>query len=497
MDERTKRIMDQRPAGYLLASVFGVITGIILCISGIMGLKWLIAAVLGVTGFFALFAFTKEYRYSFLLLAILALPFRLDFHLIFKETPFAQLKGLPVTLFDVIVTILFVYWIIQLMLRKEKFCIFPSISFPALAYILLAAISAFRSEDGVLSFCMLFLIVKGYLIFIYFANNIKTRNQIGLIVTALAVGVFIQSCLGILQHFTGGTLGLEIFGEGERAFRTARIGYKAISRVGGTIGDPNSLAMFLNFLLPPILSMSFTRIPLRYRMIFALVFVLGGITEIFTLSRGGWISLSFGSIIVLYGVFKGKLKSRVKSFAMMTVSIGLIAFILVGAFQDVRDRLFKDDYGSAYSRIPMIKVALNMIEENPVTGVGLNNYATVMNKYDRTRQSISYNFQYPVHNAFLLIAGESGLLALISFLLILYGAAHKGFRFFLLEDRFLCILGIGFTSSILTWIVHAQFKMDFAGADIPLWLSLGMVAALHRMITAKENIPSRSPVSQQ
>ena len=44
-----------------------------------------------------------------------------------------------------------------------------------------------------------------------------------------------------------GSDGLEIFGEGERAFRTAIAGSESISRVGGTIGSANSLAMYLNF----------------------------------------------------------------------------------------------------------------------------------------------------------------------------------------------------------------------------------------------------------
>ena len=457
--------------------------------SGVMGLKCLAAAILGLTGFYVFFALTREYRLCFLLLAILAFPFRLDFHLIFKETPFAQVKGLPITLFDVIVAILLVYWVVQLMLRQERLRFFPSLSFPALTYILMAAISAFRSDDRVLSFCMLFLIIKGYLIFLYFANNIKTRNEVGLIMAALALGVFAQSCLGVLQYLSGGTLGLEIFGESERAFRTAHVGYRAISRVGGTIGDPNSLAMYLNFILPPILSMLFTDVSLKYRMLFALVFVLGGITEIFTLSRGGWIALSFGSVIVLYGVFKGRLKSRLKSIIMLSISGVFVVCVLLGSSQNVRDRLFRDDYGSAQSRIPMIQVALNVIEANPITGVGLNNYATVMNKYDRTHSSITYNFPYPVHNAFLLIAGESGLLALLSFLLILLGAARKTYSFFLLEDRFLCLLGIGFFGSILAWAVHAQFKMDFAGVNIALWFSIGMVVALHGMLPPKCHEP--------
>ena len=109
-----------------------------------------------------------------------------------------------------------VYWILQLSLKRQKFYFFSGISFPALAYILLAGISILQAEDKLLSFCVLYLIIKGYLVFLYFANNIKNKNELMLIISALALVIFLQGVVGSLQYFGGSTLGFGIIGETKR-----------------------------------------------------------------------------------------------------------------------------------------------------------------------------------------------------------------------------------------------------------------------------------------
>jgi len=205
------------------------------------------------------------------------------------------------------------------------------------------------------------------------------------------------------------------------------------------------------------------------------------------MSRGGWMALTFGTVVALYGVFRLRFGSGAKSFLAVGLTTVLTAALILAVFTDVRHRLLKSDYGSAYSRIPMMKVALNVIKEKPFTGVGLNNYSTVMNRYDNTRENISYTFPFPVHNAFLIIASESGLLALFCFLIILSVTFIKALKFFQKGgDRFLSFVGIGWICGILTWVIHAQFKMDFAGIRPGLWFAIAMVIAIHQILFADQ-----------
>jgi len=464
----------------LLTVILGLLTAMGLVVAGQRGTKWLVAVILGLIFFYGLLIATRNFKQFFLALSVFCLPIRLNVHLIYKMTPYAQHKGLAISLFDILFVCLFLYWLFQLLLRHQKFRFYPTITIPAMAYLALAGISAFFSQDTTLSFAMFINLSRGFIIFIYFANNVRSEKEVRLIVAMLMCGVLIQFLVGSLQYVTGGTLGLTLFGEGDRAFRTTLAGASALSRVGGTIGSANSLAMYLNLMLPVIFSFVFVRIQSPFRWIAAIVFILGGLTEILTMSRGGWVALTVAVVIVLYGVFKKQYQSRIKSYVLTMTIILLITFPVIFAFVDVQKRLFEDDYGAAYGRLPQMKVAFNIIAHHPFTGIGLNNYSTVMNRYDRTREMKTYQFPYPVHNAFLLIAAESGLPALFCFIFVFIGIFRKAVLFFKSNEQVLSILGIGSFCGIITWLIHAQFRMDYANTF--LWFSMGLFLGIYQLL---------------
>ena len=470
---------------FILTVILGLLTAMGLVIAGSRGTKWLVAVIFAITFFYGLLIVTRNFRQFFLALAVFCLPIRLNVHLIYKMTIYSQHKGLAISLFDIIFVSLFLYWLLQLLLRRQKVKFYPSITVPALAYLTLAGISAFFSQDKILSFAMFINLLRGFIIYIYFANNVHSEKETRLIVVMLMSGVLIQFMVGTLQYFTGGTLGLTLFGEGDRAFRTTMAGAAALSRVGGTIGSANSLAMYLNLMLPIIFSFIFIRTKSIFRWIAGIIFILGGLTEVLTMSRGGWVALTAAVMIVLYGTFKKRYQSRFKAYVLTMTLILLITLPVIGMFVDVQKRLFEDDYGAAYGRIPQMKVAFNIIAHHPFSGIGLNNYTTVMNRYDRTRENKSYQFPYPVHNTFLLIAAESGLPALFCFVLVFVGILKKAALFFKSNDQFLSILGIGSFGGILTWLVHAQFRMDYANTF--LWFSMGLFVALNQLVLSQQN----------
>ena len=70
--------------------------------------------------------------------------------------------------------------------------------------------------------------------------------------------------------------------------------------------------------------------------------------------------------------------------------------------------------GADAERIAFQSIAANIVETKPLTGVGYNNYVLTMGSY--TEASIP---KFPVHNIFLLVAAETGIIGLVSFLLFL------------------------------------------------------------------------------
>ena len=118
--------MNARPRSYRVDSLFpnltvlflGVGCALTLCIAATQGKKCLTAVILGSIASLSLVVFRKNVKQLFTLVAVFAIPIRLDFHLIFKATEYSQLKGLPVSLFDIAFAVLFLMWVRRLMLRR-------------------------------------------------------------------------------------------------------------------------------------------------------------------------------------------------------------------------------------------------------------------------------------------------------------------------------------------------------------------------------------------
>src|SRR5205823_54255 len=75
-------------------------------------------------------------------------------------------------------------------------------------------------------------------------------------------------------------------------------------------------------------------------------------------------------------------------------------------------RLFGDDRGSAESRIPLMNLAFRIVEDNPVLGVGVNNFTVVMGRY--LTSAFSEGFLFAVHNKYVLFLADTVIGQLIA-----------------------------------------------------------------------------------
>ncbi|MBU2051780.1 O-antigen ligase family protein [Patescibacteria group bacterium] len=78
-------------------------------------------------------------------------------------------------------------------------------------------------------------------------------------------------------------------------------------------------------------------------------------------------------------------------------------------------------------RSQLTNISLKMFQDRPLTGVGLNNFTVVMDRYGYVPATT--RFLQPVHNIYLLILSETGLIGALGFLyLILQGLSLKAFK---------------------------------------------------------------------
>lgn len=232
----------------------------------------------------------------------------------------------------------------------------------------------------------------------------------------LLIAAFYTCLLAIFQFIKKGSIGGMWWFLGERTFSLQTPGIakaiifgQLILRPYATFSHPNVLAGFLALALPLLIyeiekEKNKTSLIIYY---FLLTLFLG--TCFLTFSRTG-ISVALTGFIAAVFVSKKKLISLI---LLLTTTI-LFASHVFGRFQ----ALFQGMEETLFQRQELVKAALSMIKTSPIFGVGLNNFLPSLPFYSAFAKN--QGFFQPVHNTFLLIASETGMIGLFLFAYLIF-----------------------------------------------------------------------------
>ena len=187
----------------------------------------------------------------------------------------------------------------------------------------------------------------------------------------------------------------------------------------GGVFDPNDTAYVLLSLFP--LCLYFIRFNEgAMKRLLALVAFCGAVAAILlTGSRGGMLGL--GAVLLLLFLTKtGGIGKRAKLLIALAL---LSAWLLMQDKMDIQRYLTLADLSSDYNvaesggRFALWQEAINLILEHPILGVGVDSYATAVHQARLLRGADYFRWQ-AVHNSFLQVAVEVGLIGFGIFLLI-------------------------------------------------------------------------------
>ena len=348
-----------------------------------------------------------------------------------------------------------------------------NINLPLLLYLAITAISVTVAQDISLSLFEVFLLLEACLVYFYVASNVKTRQDVLFVVSLLLIACLLESLAMIALKFTG--IPSTLWGAPTHIHidTDAKQGFM---RIGGTVGSSNFAAAYLSISLASAASLLFTNLGRAHKCLALAVLGLGGVALILTFSRGGWMALALSlTLICLLGW-------RRLGFSLKTpIAIILMLGMLYLPFHSaISARLLGDDRGSAESRIPLMKLAFRIIEDNPILGVGANNFTVVMDRY--LTPEFRHGFLFAVHNKYLLVLSETGAVGLLSFLAFLLDALRKGWQCWARQDRLLSPLALGFAAGMAGHMVHMSVDV-FRGRPTQqlLWLIAGLLTAMLRV----------------
>lgn len=481
LEHRNRNFISFRTRNALTQTLVVVVVGIVLGVSVLVlpqvPRQWAGLIILGLLAPFVMLIVGNVQR---LMLAIIAIeiPIQLDKYFFFQE-PMANLGsigGLNISVTTICLCVLYALWFAELMARfvkPERHLLRQSL--PLFAYLVAATLSLWVAQDVQLASFEIFLLFQAFLLYVYLLHAIRTREDVKFLMSMLLVGLIIEGLIMIGARFLGHGLSV--------ASITIRV--DPDGRVGGTVGSPNGAAAYLLLLLTPALSLLLTSVPKRTKMLAVLAFGLGAGALVTTLSRGGWTGFAVSLVLFYFIVMlHGRLSPSLAVISLIVV-MGVALF-----FQgQISDRLFGNDNGSAYARVPLMHIALAMAEDHPLLGVGANNFPLAMKKY--LTPEFDNQWIYTVHNKYLLVWSETGPLALLAFVAFLLITVWRGWQCWQRQDDFLAPLALALTTAVIGVMLHMNVDV-FRGR--PLVQLLCLVAAL---LTAMRSIAINETITQK
>ena len=239
-------------------------------------------------------------------------------------------------------------------------------------------------------------------------------------------------------------------------------------RYGGVFINPNHLASFLICLHPVILVQVLkSGIKHNLRLLFCFVYILMGVAIFLTMSRGGWIGLLIGSMVVLSVRFVRNYRPVTIAALLITFFIGLGIFSFSAKFRSrITSIAVADSADSGMFRIWLWKSAFQMWSDNKLIGAGPGQFQVRFPQY--RPPTIPVNPEY-VHNEYLEILVEYGVLGFVAFSLILYKIIFIPLLFnikylieniILIESNRWCLI-LGCIGGVCSLMVHAIFEFSF------------------------------------
>ena len=422
----------------------------------------LAAAVLAVA------AVVGSLRTVLLALIVVDTPFQLDTNLNWRPeaAEAGATAGLSISLTTAALGVLYALWFARLLSvqRSQAKPTGTRLAWPLLVYVGLSALSLLVASDTELAQFKLFVLVQSLLLFIYLAGTVRSVREVRFIVGALLVAMVAQSVIVFGERFAGLDLafaGLTTSGGSES------------TRVGGTIGSPNTAAAFFAFLLAPAIAVLVSNAGRWSKRFAGLAFVTGLLALVFTESRGGWIAAALALALFVWMAFRrGWLQP---GRAVFLAIAAVVVLVPVGGV--IAERLTADDGGSAASRIPLIQLSLDMIEDQPIQGVGLNNFSTALPGY--AGPEFVGQFLFAAHNKYLLVWAEAGLLALLAFLIFLLVTLRRGWLAGRSTNAYIGPIALALTFAIVGQMVHMTVEIFQSRPQVQLlWLAAGLIAAM-------------------
>ena len=407
-------------------------------------------------------------RRVLLAVVVLETPIQFDryFGHVEADAGLGAVSGFSVSITTVAIVGLYWLWILESMSRsRPPSTVRRKLLVPHALYALMVVLSAVWALSPLVAMYEIAILLHALAILVWVAFNIRTIPELTFVLRLLASAVLLQVAFAVVL----------LAGPSTIEFGPVSI-LRQGSRVEGSIGSPNAYGAYLALMTPVMLAMAIGGAT-KYDRRLGLAGLLGGVTAMVSSgSRGAWVASVVGlGFAVAVGLRRGWLGRRMIARVLLAAAIPsvLLQSVLV-------DRLSQLNNSATQSRFPLMQLAWEMILERPVFGFGANNFAVALP--DFLDSDLGQAWLSTVHNKYLLVTSETGVIGLVLFVWMLVWTVRLALVASRHREIVVASTAVGLAAGMATNMVHMMADIFHDRVSTTsLWLFMGLIVALHGM----------------
>lgn len=422
----------------------------------------------------------RWFEKGILAVGILEIPLQIDKYFMYHEADakLGAVGGINFSFVTIAILLLYPLWFLQIVEQPLSTTKKRVAGLPLLFYIGTVSLSVFAANTPMLAVFDVVLLAQAFLLFYYIANRIRTQEDFEYLMAVFMISVLIQGALLIGLTALGPSMWGARVDVGPLALRVWEDG-----RSAGSMHSPVLAGSFLATFWMPALAIFITPTKGWLKWLAFTTLMVGGLGILATQTRGAILTTGLGTIVLgLATLRRGWLPKRLLVLAAIGAVVGAYPMYHV-----IQKRVFADDNGSAQARIHLAAIAAEMIQDKPLFGVGAGNCHAAGRRYANQGKYRSL-WYYTVHNKYLLVWIETGLLGLVAFLLVLFSGIRDGISTWVMKDRFLATIGLGIVLGLLGQMMHMGVDIFNSRTQVQaLWCILGALAAIRVLADEKSD----------
>ena len=302
----------------------------------------------------------------------------------------------PVRLYRFVLVGLFAVFMVSLVQGRRLVTHHPVLLALAGAFLILAFQSLSVARDLTVAVKRFDFIAKNLIGVAITVQFVRDRNEFRRFLLLMAAGILLSDLLPL------------IIKPPTRFASLSMVWSQGSFRYEGFVFEPNTFAMFQIFLIPVILSlMAVYRKPAAVKLVGMFSILTSIVVLVLSFSRGGFVGLA---VLLLLLIILERKNKPLLAFGVVVIVLGFV--LAPSVYWDRVESMLnygrtgKPDF-AIFTRLETMKTAVRLGLDNPLLGVGLDNFLVHSSRY--------VPFKMVVHNTFLEVFAELGVFGLAAF----------------------------------------------------------------------------------